>query len=527
MNARDPSTDDDAADRGPGLRFRRGAGSRSLLARGDSVAFARVYEEHHQALFRYCRSLLRHDEDAQDALQSTMANAFAALRDDQRDFELRPWLFRIAHNEAISILRRRRDTSELDELPGFEPSLETRVAEREDLRALNDDMADLPERQRAAIVLRELNGLSQHEIALVLECSPAAVQQALFDARTTLVKCREGREMHCDIVRRAISNNDRRVMRARTMRAHLKTCAGCREFQAGLASLPGSFGALFPPLPAGIAAAVVRDLLPGAVAASGWGAAAGGGALATKAAIAVVAVATAAGGGAAVAERAQAPQMRPAAAVVTASPTPATTRSSPAPVRYAAAPTRAARADYTATSPSRRSAKAAEPKTRRGARHRGSSASPAPASADPGTRQVAAAAPAPSAGQSTPMRLGAPGHSGENATPAPASSTPPPAPAKTPKPADTTPGNSGSAPGQIKHAADPSPGNSGSAPGQIEHAADPSPGNSGAAPGNAGSPPGQAKKAEEPAPAPAATAAPETAPGNSGSAPGQAKKNKG
>src|SRR3954463_11090208 len=89
------------------LRLRREGTLRSRAARGDSAAFTAVYERHHQALYRYCRSIVRHDEDAQDALQSTMARAFAALQDEQRDFELRPWLFRIAHNEAVTILRRR------------------------------------------------------------------------------------------------------------------------------------------------------------------------------------------------------------------------------------------------------------------------------------------------------------------------------------------------------------------------------------------------------------------------------------
>src|SRR3954452_16198223 len=89
--------------------------------------FAAVYERHHQALYRYCRSILRHEEDAQDALQNTMARAFSALQSEQRDFELRPWLFRIAHNEAISILRRRRPTEELDDVAGLAGDMEERV----------------------------------------------------------------------------------------------------------------------------------------------------------------------------------------------------------------------------------------------------------------------------------------------------------------------------------------------------------------------------------------------------------------
>src|SRR6476660_2033816 len=93
------------------LRLRRERVLRSRAARGDAEAFAAGYERHHQALYRYCRSILRHEQDAQDALQSTMTRAFAALQDERRDFELRPWLFRIAHNEAISILRRRPESA--------------------------------------------------------------------------------------------------------------------------------------------------------------------------------------------------------------------------------------------------------------------------------------------------------------------------------------------------------------------------------------------------------------------------------
>src|SRR4051794_41928707 len=80
--------------------------------------FEAVYQRHHQALYRYCRSILRHEQDAQDALQSTMARAFSALQDERREIELRPWLFRIAHNEAISILRRRRGAPGLGDAPG-------------------------------------------------------------------------------------------------------------------------------------------------------------------------------------------------------------------------------------------------------------------------------------------------------------------------------------------------------------------------------------------------------------------------
>src|SRR3954467_2311989 len=192
------------------LRIRSEGALRSRAARGDAAAFTAVYERHHQALYRYCRSILRHDQDAQDALQNTMTRAFAALQDERRTIEIRPWLFRIAHNEAISMLRKRRESALLDEVTDASGELVDRVAEREEMRLLQLDLADLPERQRAALVLRELNGLSHVEIGGVLGIAPSAVKTAIFEARTALSSCREGRAMACEDIRRMLSDGDGR-----------------------------------------------------------------------------------------------------------------------------------------------------------------------------------------------------------------------------------------------------------------------------------------------------------------------------
>ena len=84
------------------------------------------------------------------------------------------------------MLRQRRGTAVLVDDARVAGALEDRVAEREELRLLRADLADLPERQRAALVLRELNGLSHAEIGQILDLSPSGVKQALFDARTAL-----------------------------------------------------------------------------------------------------------------------------------------------------------------------------------------------------------------------------------------------------------------------------------------------------------------------------------------------------
>src|SRR5579859_3159387 len=107
-----------AASPGYAVRLARLGDERLALrvAEGDVRAFAAIYERYHQPLFRYCRSILREDGDAHDALQSTFERAFAALQRSQRSAPLRPWLFRIAHNEAISLIRRRTADQATDQL---------------------------------------------------------------------------------------------------------------------------------------------------------------------------------------------------------------------------------------------------------------------------------------------------------------------------------------------------------------------------------------------------------------------------
>src|SRR3954453_15994969 len=78
-----------------------------LAAGGDRPAFAAIFDRYHQALYGYCASILHNREDAADAVQSTMLRAMRALEGEQREIAVRPWLYRIAHNESVALLRRR------------------------------------------------------------------------------------------------------------------------------------------------------------------------------------------------------------------------------------------------------------------------------------------------------------------------------------------------------------------------------------------------------------------------------------
>ena len=251
----------------PALPLPGGRSSDGRLARlargGSTAAFAALYQRHHQALYRYCLSIVRTPEDAQDALQSTFERAFAALQASRRDVAMRPWLFRIAHNEAVSILRRRRRAGD-DQIDAGMPSaftVEGTVAQRERMATLVADLQQLPVRQRAALLMRELSGLSIGEIAVALSISPGAAKQTLFEARASLHAFAEGRATQCEAVRRAISDGDGRVLRGRTVRAHLRACAACEDFRALIDSRRADLRALVPPLAATASASTLVGLL--------------------------------------------------------------------------------------------------------------------------------------------------------------------------------------------------------------------------------------------------------------------------
>jgi RNA polymerase sigma factor (sigma-70 family) len=258
---------------------------------GDERAFAAIFRRYHQSLYRFCLTIVGNPEDAQDALQNTMIKVLRALPGEERKIELKPWLYRIAHNEAIDLLRRRRETRELDVeqiAPGY--GLAEDVATRERLRRLLVDLQELPERQREVLVMRELSGLNFEEISAALETSGAVARQTLYEARQSLRQMEEGREMACDAVTRALSDGDGRVTRRRDVRAHLRSCAGCRAFRDDLEARQRDFAALSP-LPAVVAAGMLNGLLGGgsqAATGGGLATALGGGAAKTIGASAAV-----------------------------------------------------------------------------------------------------------------------------------------------------------------------------------------------------------------------------------------------
>ncbi len=238
-----------------------------LAARGNENAFSAIFDRHHQALFRYALTILGNREDAFDAVQNAIVKLLRSLPGESREIKLKPWLFKIVHNEAISIVRQRQpeESSEALEEVSADDSPEMRMR----AQAIIADLSELGEQQRSAVAMRELNGLSHAEIGSALGISPAAAKQTVYEGRVALQQIEEGREMSCTAVQQSLSANDRRLVKGRRVRSHLRSCSSCRAFEDAMGRRGVALGAIAP-LPAALSA----KLLAGAI--GGGGGPAGG-----------------------------------------------------------------------------------------------------------------------------------------------------------------------------------------------------------------------------------------------------------
>ena len=267
----------------PALRLRSDEHLVRLFRAGRDDAFEAIHERHARRLHvAAARALRTSGGDAEGVVQEAFVRAHRALRSDGRAIELKPWLHRIVRNLCIDELRRQRTTVELHE-DGAAEDVYSTLSRRHELRALIEDLADLPEQQRAALLMRELDGLSHDEVASVLEISPQASRQLVKRARNGLVAAAEARDADCPAIRDDLltAHDEKRRPSEHALR-HLKHCAPCREFRAELKATRTRLRALVPPIGMG----PLAGLLTGG----------GGGGVATKVVAGACCAALAAGG---------------------------------------------------------------------------------------------------------------------------------------------------------------------------------------------------------------------------------------
>jgi RNA polymerase sigma-70 factor, ECF subfamily len=158
------------------------------VAAGDRSAFEAIVRSTQQPLLRTAARVLGSREEALDVLQDAYLRAFGALLDGSFDGRARvsSWLYRVVMNASLDALRARRRRPTVP-MADSEPEAGGNGTEaRAALGELGRMLDLLPEDQRAALVLRELEGLSNAEVAEVLETTEGAIEQRLIRARATL-----------------------------------------------------------------------------------------------------------------------------------------------------------------------------------------------------------------------------------------------------------------------------------------------------------------------------------------------------
>jgi RNA polymerase sigma factor (sigma-70 family) len=278
-----------------------------MISAGHTAAFETVYDRHHRGLLAFCRHLLSSKEEAEDALQHTFASAYRALTGDGTPpIALKPWLYTIARNRCLTVLRARRPQEVTDDEQGdatVVSGLAEAVQQRADLRDLVSDLHRLPDDQRAALVLFEMGDNSHAEIAEVLSVSREKVKALVFQAREGLLRARTARDTPCAEIRRDLSSRTRALPRRGVVRGHLDRCAACAAFDLEVRRQRAALAIILPVVPSlELKGSVLGPMLGGGASIAGGSAAlAGGGAVGAGAGAAGLASAGGAAGGASVA----------------------------------------------------------------------------------------------------------------------------------------------------------------------------------------------------------------------------------
>ncbi|MGC9221363.1 MAG: sigma-70 family RNA polymerase sigma factor [Solirubrobacteraceae bacterium] len=244
-----------AQSRSPLLRLQSDDRLVSATRRGNQAAFEVIVSRYQSKLLGFCRHMLGSREDAEDVLQDVLAASYTAMLADDRPLNLRPWLYRIARNRCLNHLRRNTaiGVDSMDtHLADHGISAADRVYERAEFRQLVNDISDLPETQRTALVLRELDDLSYEQIAEAMETTVSSVKSLLVRARVSLTEAAEARLLSCEQVREELAEVSEGLKPKITpaVRRHVKNCQRCAVFQKELRRTDKALAALAPLGPA-------------------------------------------------------------------------------------------------------------------------------------------------------------------------------------------------------------------------------------------------------------------------------------
>jgi RNA polymerase sigma factor (sigma-70 family) len=236
--------------RSPLLRLQTDERLIALTRRGNHHAFEALVSRYQPRLLSFCRHMLGSREDAEDVLQEVFAASFNAILADERNINVRPWLYRIARNRSLNHLRRVQPIGvDSMDIHFSEQGTSTadKVHKREDFRMLIEDVQGLPETQRTALLLREIDALSYDQISEAMETTVPSVKSLLVRARVSLAEAAEARQLSCDAVRLELGEVAEGLRRmSPPVRRHVKMCERCGAFRKQLRETNRALAAVFP-----------------------------------------------------------------------------------------------------------------------------------------------------------------------------------------------------------------------------------------------------------------------------------------
>ena len=222
----------------------------ALTRRGQHAAFETLFSRYQSRLLSFCRHMLSSKEDAEDVLQEVFTAAFNAILTDEREINVRPWLYRIARNRSLNHLRRASavgvDSMDIHFAEGGISTGE-KVLRRESFRQLISDVQQLPETQRTALLLREIDALSYDQIAHAMETTVPSVKSLLVRARISLAEAAEARKLSCEEVRLELGEAAEGLVKlGAPARRHVRDCERCHDFKKHLKANNHALAAIFP-----------------------------------------------------------------------------------------------------------------------------------------------------------------------------------------------------------------------------------------------------------------------------------------
>jgi RNA polymerase sigma factor (sigma-70 family) len=276
-----------------------------MVRAGNSGAFDTIVDRYQARLLGFCRQMIGSTEDAEDVLQEVFVNAYKAMMADNREINLRPWLYRIARNRSLNHLRKPKAVAQesMDMVPMVaEGGTAEKVHNREEFRQLLQDVTKLPETQRAALLLREIDALSYEEIAEAMDTTVPSVKSLLVRARISLAEASQARMLTCGEVRVELAEAAEGLAKASgPVRRHVRDCEQCQAFRKQLRTDNKALAAMMPVgILAGLKGAIAAKLGLGGGAAGTSAAGTGAASAGAGASAASAGAAGAAGTGAAI-----------------------------------------------------------------------------------------------------------------------------------------------------------------------------------------------------------------------------------